>query len=351
MKRSLAVAFGLVVSSSCECGLEPLSQIPDPPAEEPGAVTPDPIPPKETGTIEGRICEPDGTAWFADADVIVAPAGGTRVESTTDGDGRFTLDDVEAGPQRVHITKGAVDIVRDVVVPPNDVVVIPEDECGLDPTLRIAVVHGSDYDRVEGVLEELGIDMQTVDVYQSDWAEQLLSTTGGLADYDILFLNCRSNEATYMQQPEMQERLRTFVEDGGSLYAADQAYDIIEVAWPDEINFFGNDESRGAGDKGSTVDVTAAVIDTTLADRLGDDDVGLHFGLSTWSVMVGVADDVETYIEADGVPLLDGATLDDVPMTVGFHYGAGHVVYSSFHEEPGIGEGQEQVLKLIMFEL
>jgi len=220
----------------------------------------------------------------------------------------------------------------------------------LPPGLRIAVVHGSNYDRVEGVLQELGVDLETLDVYQSDWAEQLLANDSALDDYDILFLNCRSEEATYMAHPEMQQRLRDFVNRGGALYAADQAYDIIEVAFPEEIDFFGNDNARGSGDQGDTVDVTAHIDDAPLAARMGGSTVGLHFGLTTWSVMVSAADDADVYIRAD-VPLLDGSTIENAPMTVGFHHGAGHVVYSSFHEEPGIGEGQEQVLKQIMFEL
>src|ERR1043166_3101687 len=250
MKRSLVLAFGVGVCSPCDCGREPLDAIPEPPPPaQPDPVTPDPVPPVETGSIEGRICQPDQTAWLDGADVVVAPAGGERVTTTTDADGRFTLDGVVAGPQRVHISKGDVEIVRDVDVPANDVVVMPDDQCLLDPTLRIAVVHGSNYDRVEGVLEELGIDMTTVQVFQSDWAEQLLDTDDGLADFDVLFLNCRSNEETYMAHPEMQERLRNFVNGGGALYAADQAYDIIEVAWPDELNFYGDDNVRGAGDQ------------------------------------------------------------------------------------------------------
>ena len=355
MKRLLALSFGLVMLSSCDCGLEPLSQIPGKPAAPP--VKPDPVvppPPVETGSISGRVCNPDGTTWLNAADVVVAPVDGPRVTDTSDVDGYFTLDGVSVGPQRVHVTKllaqGPIEILRDVTVVANQTVTIPDEQCGLDPTLRIAVVHGSNFDRVEGVLGDLGIDMTTVDIYQTDWAEQLLATDSGLDNYDILFLNCRSAEATYMAQPAMQDRLRAFIDRGGALYAADQAYDIIEVAFPEKIDFFGNDNQRGSGDQGDTVDVQASVLDNTLATRLGSNTVGLHFGLTTWSVMTSVASDVDVYIKAD-VPLLDGSTVHDAPMTVGFHHGSGHVVYSSFHEEPGIGTGQEQILKLLMFEL
>ncbi len=58
--------------------------------------------------------------------------------------------------------------------------------------------------------------------------------------------------------------------------------------------------------------------------------------------MVSVDDDVQVYIEADA-PLLNGnpsSTITDAPMIVGFDHGEGRVVYSSFHQEPGIGQQQ-----------
>jgi hypothetical protein len=75
------------------------------------------------------------------------------------------------------------------------------------------------------------------------------------------------------------------------------------------------------------------------------------FNQNTWSVMTGVDDGVDVYLQAD-VLLLDDTEILDAPMMVGFNHGEGRVIYSSFHEEgEGTSDGQKQVLKLIMFEL
>ena len=344
MKRLLPLAIALAFSS-CDCGLEPLDQIPDPPTPEP-APEPEPF-----GAVAGRVCGPDGVTWLALATVWVEPEGQDRLTATSDGEGHFRLDGVPAGAQTLHIEKGSFSSVRDVVIPAGETLIIPDDVCELDLGPRVAVVRGSQYDNVEGVLAELGVQAEVVDVYQSDWAERLLSDDDTLLQYDILFLNCRSNEATYAENPDMQERLRAFVEGGGSLHASDQAYDLIEITFPDMIDFYGDDEERGDADQGDSIDqLRADVLDEHLRVALGHQVIDLHYGLSTWSAMISVDESVHVYIEADS-PLLNGDVLERAPQLVGFEHGAGRVIYSSFHQEPGIGVDQEQVVRLILFEL
>jgi hypothetical protein len=271
--------------------------------------------------------------------------------TTSDGEGRFRLDGVPVGAQTLHIEKGSFSTTRNIEIPAGETLTIPDDTCELDLGPRIAVVRGSQYDNVEGVLQELGIEAEVVDVYQADWAERLLSDDETLLQYDILFLNCRSSEDTYADRPDMQERLRAFVEQGGSLHASDQAYDLIEVTFPDKINFFGADDEPGAADQGDSVDaLTADVLDQNLRTALGHSVIDLHYGLSTWSAMTSVDESVHVYIEADS-PLLNGQVLERAPQLVGFDHGDGRVIYSSFHQEPGIGIDQEQVVRLILFEL
>jgi hypothetical protein len=346
MLRLLPLGLALVFSS-CDCGLEPLAAIPEPPAP-----APDPAPtPQPFGAIAGRVCGPDGVTWLAVATVWVEPAGAARLSTTSDGDGRYRLDGVPAGAQMLHIEKGSFSTTRAVDVPAGDTLILPDDTCALDVGPRIAVVHGSQYDNVEGVLHELGIQAEVIDVYQADWAEQLLSDDDTLAQYDMLFLNCRSNEDPYVTRPDMQERLRSFVQQGGKLHASDQAYDLIEVTFPDKINFLGEDDTLGAADQGKAIGaLSARVLDSNLSLALGHDVIELHYGLNTWATMVSVGPAVHVYIQADS-PLLDGSVLTDAPQVVGFTYGAGRVIYSSFHQEPGIGADQEQVVRLILFEL
>lgn len=341
----IAASFG---STSCDCGLEPLENIPPPPVidEDPPALV--------TGIVEGRVCAPDGETWLAEANIYVKILGDDgsegRVETFSDAEGRFRLEGVPVGPQILLIEKGSFAGQREVFIQTDTVTVIPEDECQLEQAPRIAVVHGSEFDNVEAVLDEIGVEAETIDVYEGNWAELLLGNDARINDYDVLFLNCRSEERTYEERSDMQQRLRDFVAAGGSLHASDQAYDLIEITFPTKIEFLGADPERGAADKGQAGDIDARILDEGLRGALAASVIPIHYGLDTWSVMTGVADDVHVYLEADA-ELIDGDVILDAPQIVGFNHGEGRVVYSSFHQEPGIGVQQEEVLKLIMFEL
>lgn len=346
--RHAAYAFALSLSatSACNCGLEQVAELPRPePIDETVA----------TGAVEGRVCAADGETWLTDATISIALAGGdgaaTRLSTVSDAEGRFRLEEIPPGAQTVHIEKGPFTTTRDVVVEPGLTVLIPEDDCALDRTVRIAVVESASDDDVAAVLVSLGVDPSTVRRLGNDWAEQLLSSDDGLAEVDMLFFNCRSEERTYAASPQMQERLRAFVARGGSVYASDQAYDLIELTFPDAINFVGDDTIRAAADEGAAGDVDADVLDSTLAAQLQSNTIPIHFERNTWSVIAGVEEHVEVYLRADEVSLQDGSTVFDTPLIVGFNHGDGRVIYSSFHEEPGVTQAQQDIVKLIMFEL
>ena len=302
--------------------------------------------------MRGRVCSPDGGTWLVDASASITPDGDTTaIADRTDVDGRYLLERVPAGAQVLVIEKGSFRTEIPVVIPANAVLELDEDECALaTDDLRIAVVRGSQYDHVENVLGNIGVDITTIDVFDGSWAEELLGADERVRDYDILFLNCRSAEPAYLASTVMQDRLRAFVAAGGSLHASDQAYDLIEVTFPDKIDFLGDDLARGSADRGAIADVTADVVDDVLSQGLGRTTANLHYALETWSTMTAVAADVDVYLTADS-PLLDGTTLEDVPQIVGFHHGEGRVIYSSFHQEPGSHPDQVRLLELLMFEL
>ncbi|MCC7072161.1 MAG: carboxypeptidase regulatory-like domain-containing protein [Deltaproteobacteria bacterium] len=309
-------------------------------------------PPLELGGVRGRVCAPDGSGWLLDARASITPLGDDEIVAFTDAEGRFLLDGVPAGPQTLVIEKGSFQSSRTVAIPPGDILELPEDECGLVPDeLRIAVVRGSLYDHVEEVLDDVGIDPNDIDLYDGDWAERLLGADERVRDYRILFLNCRSAEASYLASPVMQDRLRAFVADGGSLHASDQAYDLIEVTWPERIDFYGDDLVRSAGDRGAIADaLPAQLVYPPLASSFGRVDATLRYALETWSVMIDAAPDVVVYLRADS-PLMGGTVVEDSPQIVGFEHGLGRIIYSSFHQEPGSHPDQLQLLRLLMFEL
>ncbi|MDP2342083.1 MAG: carboxypeptidase-like regulatory domain-containing protein [Deltaproteobacteria bacterium] len=308
--------------------------------------------PGSLGGVRGRVCSPDGGTWLVDATASIVPAGDTSaIADRTDVDGRYLLEDVPAGEQLLVIEKGSFRTEIPVVIPAGSILELDEEECALETEeLRIAVVRGSQFDHVENVLGNIGVDVTTIDVFDGSWADELLGADERVRDYDILFLNCRSAEPAYLASTVMQDRLRAFVAAGGSLHASDQAYDLIEVTFPDKIDFLGEDLTRGAADRGAIADVVADVVDDVLASGLGRSTANLHYALETWSTMTAVGADVDVYLRADS-PLLDGTTLEDVPQIVGFGHGEGRIIYSSFHQEPGSHPDQVRLLELLMFEL
>lgn len=319
-----------------------------------------PPPPDESGNVEGRVCASDGTTWLSEATVYVENAAGERIaQDTTDTNGAYTLTGVPAGPQVVHIEKGSFSSTVDVVVPANGTYTVPEAECSLEaPDVQVAVVTG-DWDRVQDVLANIGVDSANVTLYEGggDWADELLGNYELLSTYDIVFLNCGLNDSGFRVSNEAfvnttaRDNLRQFVTNGGSVYASDWAYALVERAWSDSVDFVGDDAGFGSSKQGATATaIPGVIVDAQLAAAMGDADIELHYPLPSWVPMETVAQGVTVYIEG-AAPLNDGTTRPNVPHTVGFNAGAGRVIYTSFHQEPGISQAQERVLELLMFEL
>jgi hypothetical protein len=319
-----------------------------------------PEPPEGAGSVEGRVCAPDGTTWLSEATVYVEDAAGARIaQDTTDTNGAYTLTGVPAGPQIVHIEKGSFSSTVDVVVPEGGVYTVPEAECSLEaPDVQVAVVTG-DWDRVQDVLANIGVDAANVDLYEGSgaWASELLENYELLSTYDIVFLNCGLSDSGFRVSNEAfvnvaaRDNLKQFVTEGGSVYASDWAYAIVERAWSDSVDFVGDDNGLGSSKQGATsTAIPGTIVDAQLAAAMGDADIELHYPLPSWVPMEAVAQGVTVYISG-AAPLNDGTTRPDVPHTVGFNAGAGRVIYTSFHQEPGISLEQERVLELLMFEL
>lgn len=318
-------------------------------------------PPAGSGAVDGRVCAPDGTTWLSDATVYVDRGDGTRAQATTDAEGRYSLAGVPAGTQTVVITKGSFTTSLTVEVLAGQTTVVPEGQCQLlSPDLRIAVVTGA-YDRVQDVLTDIGVDAANVTQFDgggfvgSTWTADLLEDYAVLSQFDIVFLNCGLDDGDFLTpllaNDVAVDNLRQFVTNGGSVYASDWAYSVVERAWADSIDFVGNDNGLGSSKRGATTDVLqGTIVDGTLAAQMGSPDIELHYPLPAWVPMQAVAAAVQVYIRADA-PLDDGTSLVSVPHTVGFNSGAGRVIYTSFHQEPGISPAQERVLQLLMFEL
>ncbi|MCC7070329.1 MAG: carboxypeptidase regulatory-like domain-containing protein [Deltaproteobacteria bacterium] len=307
------------------------------------------------GAVEGTLCAPDGSTGLADATVYIVRPDGTRAQTTTDAGGHFVLQGAPSGPQTLHVEKGSYSATIGVVVPANGTLVIPEEDCEVSLAgVRIAVVTG-EWDDVGTVLHDVGIDPSTITTYAgyvtgTSWVTTLLESYATLSSFDIVFINCGADLEDALTSPTAIANLQQFVTQGGGVYASDLSYDLIEAAFPSSINFAGDDTVWQDAVQGEPADALPAVVsDPILASALGTTNVSIAYPYG-FAVMESVASGVRVYIRGNA-PLWTGQTLTNVPHTVGVTVGQGRVVYTSFHQEPGVNATLEQVLRQLMFEL
>ena len=78
-----------------------------------------------------------------------------------------------------------------------------------------------------------------------------------------------------------------YVDQGGSLYASDWAYYFVESAYPDLLDFHGDDATVGEAFHGAPGSFTAAVVDTNMQGLLGSNTASIWFNYNAWAVAQG----------------------------------------------------------------
>ena len=203
-------------------------------------------------------------------------------------------------------------------------------------------------------------------------------------DYDIVFINCGAEEdpdffegAVRPDDENVTAVLRDYVQKGGRLYATDWAYDYIEQAFPEFLDFYGDDgqasepellDAAQMGEDGIILE-NAEILDENLqaflansrcSDRPAGDclntDGSLYIEgfLSGWAILHG------THEGVSGVKLYTQGEVTSVneetfikPLTASFAFGTGYVFFSSYHSEDSSSAGllpQERVLQYLIFE-
>ncbi len=274
------------------------------------------------GGVTGRICAPNGD-FVIGAEVWVDHAHG-RTETTTDTDGAFELAPIPPGPQTVHARRGSFTATFQVEIVADMMVALEEGACLSDLSLAVAVGH---YDDIEGVLGDLGFAYTLLD---GPWDPfELMTTPEVIAQYDIVFFNCGMN--TSHVTDAAVTTLREYVEGGGSIYASDRAYWVIERAFPDLIDFVGDDTIEGDARVGAQTSspLEAQVYDPIFAAALGGSTAQISFDQPDW-VAVQAAADPDWVLVAATFPLVTGGNLHG-PLAVRAPVGEGTVLYTAFH--------------------
>ncbi len=299
-------------------------------------------------TLSGRACNPDSGRWLEGAVVythIVNDAGDLidTAETYTDVDGRWSLTELRGDQAYTIFVQYGNEIVDmyDVEVPNNAEIEVPSPACGADLG-RVAVVTGH-YDDWETVLPDIGVtNYELIDGMTEEDLGQFLSDVGNLSDFSAIFFAGGHVEAGVIYDVDgsdaarveaVRAAIREYVSSGGVVYASDWSYDVVELCWPDRIEFLGDDTDPGAAQLGEPDTIRANVLDADLASSLGGDRAELSFDLDTWPVVESVDENVTVFHQADSIPYRDGTeqyTLNDSPLLMMFKPDAGKVVFSSW---------------------
>lgn len=410
MRRTVWCAvLGLWIAGGCaaDAGLAFRSPdgapvVPDagPPVPPPDASTrPDAsCPAGSPTTLSGRVTFPNGELPVAGAVVYVQHGAelpphlgdcgecidlsATLAHTTTGPYGRFELSP-PPGTHYIVVEKGKLRRGIETAVTAcatndlGDALRLPRSAAeGSVP--RIAVL-GGEWDHMEQVVRKLGLDESVFQVFPaaSPEARSLFSSPEALAAYDIVFVNCGApiGEELLFSEPRARDNLRSFLEAGGRVYVTDLAYNLIEQAFPERVDFSAtadgltaaaepigmHDDGRMAGD--------ATIHDETLGAWMvasgaiaGPDRVPISSGVYGLVIMDRVAEgSVRTWVSGPVEPMAWGSGgPSERPLTVTFEHGCGRALYTSYHTEdvpsggwtgPGGLTPQEMVLAYLILEI
>jgi hypothetical protein len=339
------------------------------------------------------------------------PSQNHLVVACTDDQGAFVLKSLTPDHYQIQVERGAFKTQFDVdarsAVGEIEVGAVVLQQPNGSAAAAIALVTG-EYDHMENVLAKSGFGdldafgnlipgSERFDIFdgtgylngsypQFSALFDNTPNTGAakIYDYDIVFINCGAEEdpnffegAVKPDDANVAAILRDYVQKGGRLYATDWAYDYIEQAFPEFLDFYGVNTDASEPERLDMAQVgddeiileNAEVLDndlkvflanSTCSDRPSGNCLNPNGGLyiegflDSWAVLEGAhtgVSGVKLYTRgeitiAGGEPLLK-------PLTASFAFGAGYVFYSSYHSEdlnsPGLLP-QERVLQYLIFE-
>ena len=202
----------------------------------------------------------------------------------------------------------------------------------------------------------------------------LLQDLAWMKEYDVIFVPCSdSTTDSMLSNATVLANIRQYVNDGGKWYIADWSYDWVEQAFPEFIDFEGEDRTVGAADSASMeFDTTGHSTDTELSDWLmaiGDTATNIDF-IENWDCIQALGtvpgfDDegnpisITPYTWAAGpVTRSHECISGDAPLTITFPYGCGKVLFTTYHTVGAMGGEsranlltQEKILFYLILEI
>jgi len=308
-----------------------------------------------TGALEGHICSPDGETGLASAWVTLF-TDDDAFAVKTDGDGYFQMAGLPVGTWGMVVEKGSFSVSAEVTIRADEVSTLDVDDCLPieQADIRIAVFTG-EYDAVEDVLDVLKLEYDVINGRSGNTYVDFLTDLDAMQNYDILFFNCGMGLNWRDDAPQIAANLRKYVREGGSIYASDWSYYMVEEGWPEKNDFIGNDNVFGDATTGRKGSVTGTVLDEAMRARLGRDSASISYDLDAWVPVEDVSGDAEVLIEGTyrWNELYGGGGGGTVtgPLATRVHDELGTVIYTSFHNERQVTDDMAHLLEEIILSL
>ena len=191
------------------------------------------------------------------------------------------------------------------------------------------------------------------------WLDTFLNDALWLAEYDIIFFNCGAQYILISAQTTSSNgaitNVQNFVNSGGSVYASDWAGEMIYAAFPERINFYGDDFMFDEAKAGSALgNQSAAIVDPTMSTSLGRTDVKINFDLDAWVALDAInlqPSDLNIYVKSPVELGYEYGGTSEIPLVVSFQYGQGKVLFTSAHNEAQTSADLRDILNYLVFEL
>lgn len=158
----------------------------------------------------------------------------------------------------------------------------------------------------------------------------------GARGFGLFEYNGVEEDDSLVTDPDVIANVVEYVEKGGTLVVSDWAYELVETAWPDRIDFVRDDAVLDDAQNGTSELVEARVLDEEIKTELGGvEQIDLQYDFSHWAAIESVGTDVAVLLEGDITYRVSDAAgdvpLEGVPLLVSFEVGKGLVLYSTFH--------------------
>jgi hypothetical protein len=218
--------------------------------------------------------------------------------------------------------------------------------------LRLAVTP-PEFDNMGALLEKLGEGYR----YDTISVDDLLDPDK-LREYDVVFLTCGGYPESWLGERigagdrgaevfrpneevigRARESLRSYVGQGGILYASDWRLSIVQMSFEE---FADRDEVKGVKQ-----DVEAEIVHSGLREALRRPSVPLHFDKDGWDPALFTGKDVVVYLRGT-FKTKEGNDLTK-PLLVRIPFREGQIFFTAFHNEKQNSEEELQLLRYLVF--